>query len=78
MHYKISSYTELSDVSFESHAPSSIIILLNVHMFQEEDVKVQRAFKTLLIYVRNIVSNPDEGKFRKIRLSNPAFQVNTF
>ncbi|KAF3656492.1 putative omega-hydroxypalmitate O-feruloyl transferase-like [Capsicum annuum] len=45
---------------------------------KEEDAKVQRAFKTLLVYVRNIVSNPDEGKFRKIRLSNPAFQVNTF
>ncbi|PHU07254.1 hypothetical protein BC332_23743, partial [Capsicum chinense] len=41
---------------------------------KEEDAKVQRAFKTLLVYVRNIVSNPDEGKFRKIRLSNPAFQ----
>lgn len=44
-------------------------------MFQEEDVKVQRAFKTLLVYVRNVVSYPDEGKFRKIRLSNPAFQA---
>lgn len=42
---------------------------------KEEDAKVQRAFKTLLVYVRNIVSNPDEGKFRKIRLSNPAFQA---
>ncbi|XP_015086762.1 UBX domain-containing protein 1-like [Solanum pennellii] len=42
---------------------------------KEEDVKVQQAFKTLLVYVRNIVSNPDEGKFRKIRLSNPAFQA---
>ncbi|KAK6780344.1 hypothetical protein RDI58_022528 [Solanum bulbocastanum] len=42
---------------------------------KEEDMKVQRAFKTLLVYVRNIVSNPDEGKFRKIRLSNPAFQA---
>lgn len=45
------------------------------HQHKEEDVKVQRAFKTLLIYVRNIVGNPDEGKFRKIRLSNPAFQA---
>uniref|UniRef100_M1CJX4 Ubiquitin-associated /TS-N domain-containing protein n=1 Tax=Solanum tuberosum TaxID=4113 RepID=M1CJX4_SOLTU len=42
---------------------------------KEEDMKVQRAFKTLLVYVRNIVSNPDDGKFRKIRLSNPAFQA---
>ncbi|MCD7466530.1 hypothetical protein HAX54_003335, partial [Datura stramonium] len=42
---------------------------------KEEDAKVQRAFKVLLVYVRNIVMNPDEGKFRKIRLSNPAFQA---
>ncbi|XP_055813003.1 uncharacterized protein LOC129882646 isoform X3 [Solanum dulcamara] len=41
---------------------------------KEEDAKVQRAYNTLLVYVRNIVSNPDDGKFRKIRLSNPAFQ----
>ncbi|XP_060181307.1 uncharacterized protein LOC132610914 [Lycium barbarum] len=42
---------------------------------KEEDAKVQRAFKSLLVYVRNIISNPDEPKFRKIRLSNPAFQA---
>ncbi|XP_055813004.1 uncharacterized protein LOC129882646 isoform X4 [Solanum dulcamara] len=42
---------------------------------KEEDAKVQRAYNTLLVYVRNIVSNPDDGKFRKIRLSNPAFQA---
>ncbi|XP_016497704.1 uncharacterized protein LOC107816495 isoform X1 [Nicotiana tabacum] len=42
---------------------------------EEEDAKVQRAFNALLVYVRNVVSNPDEGKFRKIRLSNPAFQA---
>ncbi|KAK4365590.1 hypothetical protein RND71_013470 [Anisodus tanguticus] len=42
---------------------------------EEEDAKVQRAFKALLVYVRNIVSNADEVKFRKIRLSNPAFQA---
>ncbi|XP_022887976.1 UBX domain-containing protein 1-like isoform X4 [Olea europaea var. sylvestris] len=39
-----------------------------------EDNTVTRAFRTLLIYVRNVVKNPEEGKFRKIRISNPAFQ----
>ncbi|CAA2997268.1 UBX domain-containing 1-like isoform X1 [Olea europaea subsp. europaea] len=40
----------------------------------KEDNTVTRAFQTLLIYVRNVVKNPEEGKFRKIRISNPAFQ----
>ncbi|XP_022887975.1 UBX domain-containing protein 1-like isoform X3 [Olea europaea var. sylvestris] len=40
----------------------------------KEDNTVTRAFRTLLIYVRNVVKNPEEGKFRKIRISNPAFQ----
>ncbi|CAK9168465.1 unnamed protein product [Ilex paraguariensis] len=43
------------------------------HQHKDDDAKVKRAFQTLLIYVRNIANNPDEGKFRKIRLSNPAF-----
>ncbi|KAI3506920.1 hypothetical protein L1887_21563 [Cichorium endivia] len=41
---------------------------------QENDMKVKRGFETLLIYVRNVVRNPDEDKFRKIRLTNPAFK----
>lgn len=40
----------------------------------KENKNVMRAFQTLLIYVRNVVINPEEGKFRKIRISNPAFQ----
>ncbi|KAK2992455.1 hypothetical protein RJ640_025417 [Escallonia rubra] len=41
---------------------------------KEDDAKVWKAFHTLLIYVKNVARNPDEEKFRKIRLSNPAFQ----
>ncbi|CAI9300821.1 unnamed protein product [Lactuca saligna] len=41
---------------------------------KENDMKVKRAFETLLIYVRNVARNPNEDKFRKIRLSNPAFK----
>lgn len=41
---------------------------------KEEDAKVKRAFQTLLTYVGNVVKNPDEEKFRKIRLSNQTFQ----
>ncbi|XP_004504346.1 uncharacterized protein [Cicer arietinum] len=41
---------------------------------KEDDARVKRAFQTLLTYVGNVARNPDEEKFRKIRLSNPAFQ----
>nr|XP_027093324.1 UBX domain-containing protein 1-like isoform X4 [Coffea arabica] len=39
-----------------------------------DDSQVKKAFQTLLIYVRNVANNPDDEKFRKIRLGNPAFQ----
>ncbi|XP_023737612.1 uncharacterized protein LOC111885598 isoform X1 [Lactuca sativa] len=41
---------------------------------KENDMRMKRAFETLLVYVRNVARNPDEDKFRKIRLSNPAFK----
>ncbi|GMH25846.1 hypothetical protein Nepgr_027689 [Nepenthes gracilis] len=41
---------------------------------KDDDAKVQRAFRTLHIYVRNAMKNPGEEKFRKIRLTNPVFQ----
>lgn len=44
-------------------------------MQQDDDAKVKRAFQTLLTYIGNVAKNPDEEKFRKIRLSNATFQV---
>ncbi|KAJ3675721.1 hypothetical protein LUZ60_004763 [Juncus effusus] len=41
---------------------------------KDEDAKVKRAFQTLLTYIGNVVKNPNEEKFRKIRLNNPSFQ----
>ncbi|KAI9077696.1 hypothetical protein K1719_032811 [Acacia pycnantha] len=41
---------------------------------QDEHASVRRAFETLLIYVGNVVKNPNQEKYRKIRLSNPLFQ----
>ncbi|CAL5214096.1 unnamed protein product [Lathyrus oleraceus] len=41
---------------------------------KDDDARVKRAFQTLLTYVGNVARNPDEEKFRKIRLSNAAFQ----
>ncbi|XP_068645662.1 vicilin-like seed storage protein At2g18540 [Aristolochia californica] len=40
---------------------------------KDEDAKVKRAFQTLLTYAGNVVKNPGEEKFRKIRLNNPTF-----
>ncbi|KAJ6809988.1 chromatin assembly factor 1 subunit A-B-like [Iris pallida] len=41
---------------------------------KDEDAKLKRAFQTLLTYVGNVARNPDEDKFRKIRLNNQTFQ----
>lgn len=45
---------------------------------QDDDARVKRAFQTLLTYVGNVARNPDEEKFRRIRLTNQTFQVSTF
>ncbi|OMO95848.1 hypothetical protein COLO4_15646 [Corchorus olitorius] len=44
------------------------------HTYKDDNARVRRAFQTLLIYVGNVARNPDEDKFRKIRLGNPKFQ----
>ncbi|WOL11392.1 caldesmon [Canna indica] len=41
---------------------------------KDEDAKVKRAFQTLLTYIGNVAKNPNEEKFRKIRITNPTFQ----
>ncbi|KAM1049761.1 hypothetical protein TB2_031117 [Malus domestica] len=41
---------------------------------KEDDAKVKKAFQTLLTFVGNVAKNPNEEKFRKIRLTNPSFQ----
>ncbi|XP_057957421.1 uncharacterized protein LOC131150611 isoform X2 [Malania oleifera] len=42
---------------------------------KDDDARVKKAFQTLFTYVGNVAKNPDEEKFRKIRLNNPSFQV---
>ena len=41
---------------------------------KDDDANVKRAFQTLLTYVGNVAKNPNEEKFRKIRLNNQTFQ----
>ncbi|KAA8527920.1 hypothetical protein F0562_035211 [Nyssa sinensis] len=42
---------------------------------KDNDAKVKTAFNTLLTYAKNVATNPNEEKFRKIRLSNATFQA---
>jgi hypothetical protein len=44
---------------------------------QDDSARVTRAFQILLKIIGNIVNNPEEEKFRRIRLSNPIFKVRT-
>ncbi|KAM7261403.1 hypothetical protein ACFE04_008770 [Oxalis oulophora] len=44
------------------------------HNHKDDDARVKRAFQTLFTYIGNVVKNPDEEKFRKIRLTNQTFQ----
>ncbi|XP_062078113.1 uncharacterized protein LOC133782759 [Humulus lupulus] len=44
------------------------------HNHMNNEAKVRKAFQTLLTYVGNVARNPDQEKFRKIRMSNPIFK----
>lgn len=41
---------------------------------KDDDGKVKTAFNTLLTFAKNVATNPNEEKFRKIRLTNANFQ----
>ncbi|KAK2997000.1 hypothetical protein RJ639_026385 [Escallonia herrerae] len=49
-------------------------MLMEKSVICDDDNKVKTAFSSLLTYLNNVASNPDKEKFRKIRLSNAAFQ----
>ncbi|PIN13502.1 hypothetical protein CDL12_13875 [Handroanthus impetiginosus] len=42
---------------------------------KDDDAKVKTAFDTLPTFAKNVATNPNDGKFRKIRLTNANFQV---
>ncbi|XP_057783652.1 vicilin-like seed storage protein At2g18540 [Salvia miltiorrhiza] len=41
---------------------------------KDDEAKVKTAFNTLLTFAKNVATNPNEEKFRKIRLTNANFQ----
>ncbi|MPC10104.1 UBX domain-containing protein 6 [Portunus trituberculatus] len=55
----------------EDRAISSCII---IHTCNKNKEKINTCIETLCKYIENIVSNPTEEKFRKIRISNRAYQ----
>ncbi|XP_050735790.1 UBX domain-containing protein 6-like [Eriocheir sinensis] len=55
----------------EDRAISSCII---IHTCNKNKEKIKLCIETLCKYIENIVSNPTEEKFRKIRISNKAYQ----
>ncbi|XP_028107688.1 uncharacterized protein LOC114306622 [Camellia sinensis] len=42
---------------------------------KDDKAKVKTTFNALLTYVKNVVKNPNEDKFRKIRLTNATFHA---
>ncbi|KAL7258686.1 hypothetical protein ACSBR1_004741 [Camellia fascicularis] len=42
---------------------------------KDDEAKVKTTFNTLLTYVKNDATNPNEDKFRKIRLTNATFHA---
>ncbi|CAH9061752.1 unnamed protein product [Cuscuta epithymum] len=41
---------------------------------KDDEAKVKTAFNTLLTFAKNVATNPNDEKFRKIRLNNPKIQ----
>lgn len=50
---------------------------MTMSLLQEDDAKVKKAFQTMLTYIGNVAQNPNEEKYRKIRLTNATFQVSS-
>ncbi|PSS34857.1 Ubiquitin carboxyl-terminal hydrolase [Actinidia chinensis var. chinensis] len=42
---------------------------------KDDEGKVKTAFNTLMTYAKNVATNPNEEKFRKIRVNNATFQA---
>lgn len=40
---------------------------------KHDEARVKKAFHTLLVYIGNVTKDPEEERFRRIRLSNPIF-----
>lgn len=53
---------------------AGISACLIIHTCNKDKEKVKVCIETLCKYIENIVSNPTEEKFRKIRMSNKAYQ----
>ncbi|XP_053559128.1 UBX domain-containing protein 6 isoform X2 [Bombina bombina] len=48
--------------------------IMKIHTFNKDRERVKNGTETISKYFDNIISNPDEEKYRKIKLSNKVFQ----
>ena len=51
---------------------------LMIHTFNKDPEKVKICVDTLCKYLSNIISNPEEPKYQKIRVNNKAFQERVY
>eukprot|EP00897_Mesotaenium_endlicherianum_P005217 jgi/Mesen1/4723/ME000241S03758 len=65
-------YVEMRPATKAEQMRTALRTLKTSH--KEDEAKVKRAFETLLKFVGNVARSPDEEKFRRIRVTNPAFQ----
>lgn len=76
---EITTYQEIKEVIREFlyaqvAEDAGISACLIIHTCNKDKEKVKVCIETLCKYIENIVSNPTEEKFRKIRMSNKAYQ----
>ncbi|CAL4169354.1 unnamed protein product, partial [Meganyctiphanes norvegica] len=76
---EVSTYQEIKEnIRAFLHAQvaedAGISACLIIHTCNKDKEKVQVCVETLCKYIENIVSNPAEEKFKKIRMSNKAYQ----
>ncbi|MEW5312464.1 MAG: hypothetical protein WDW38_004097 [Sanguina aurantia] len=65
-------FTFIKPVSVIEKLRSSLVTMKKSHASEQERFKC--ACSTLLKYIANVVNNPEEDKYRSIKLSNAAFQ----
>ncbi|KAG8594170.1 hypothetical protein GDO81_001109 [Engystomops pustulosus] len=61
----------LEKEEIESHIKKSIEM---IHTFNKDQDKVKLGVETMARYLKNIIGNPNEVKYQKIKLSNKVFQ----
>ncbi|XP_075719844.1 UBX domain-containing protein 6 [Rhinoderma darwinii] len=62
------------NIEMLSTADSISASIMKIHTFNKDRDKVKLGVETVARYLKNIISNPNEEKYQKIKLSNKVFQ----